>query len=125
MDMRPLGLTLGSLWIFFGGWGLGGTMLVLTLLSPIALGAQATDSRVHNSRHGSHIDKATAIKIAGQEWVRIYGKAKIESESPYQAVLKNGVWYVSGSLPNGRKGGVAEAEISAHDGRIIKIRHGK
>lgn len=55
----------------------------------------------------------------------VYGKAKIECESPYQAVLKNDAWYVAGSLPDGQKCGVAEAEIRAGDGRIIKIRHGK
>ena len=101
-------------------------MLALTLLCPIVPVAHATDSTGHNSRnYGNRIDKATAIGIAVQEWERIYGKAKIESESPYHAVLKNDVWYVSGSLPDGRKGGVAEAEIRARDGRIIKIQHGK
>lgn len=97
-------------------------MLILTIV-PVA---HAADPMGYNSRnYGNRIDKATAVKIAVQEWERIYGKTKIENESPYQAVLKNDVWYVAGSLPDGRKGGVAEAEISADDGRIMKIRHGK
>jgi NTF2 fold immunity protein len=32
---------------------------------------------------------------------------------------------VEGSLPKGAKGGVALAEISKEDGRIIRVSHGK
>jgi Na+-translocating ferredoxin:NAD+ oxidoreductase RnfG subunit len=70
-------------------------------------------------------DEETAIIIAVAVWKPIYGKEKIENEKPYKANLKNGVWTVTGSLPKGRKGGVAEAEISKDDGRILRIIHGK
>ena len=43
-----------------------------------------------------------------------------------KAKLENGIWHVSGSLPKGSvKGGVAVAEISKSDGRIIRVSHGK
>jgi hypothetical protein len=58
-------------------------------------------------------------------WTPIYGKAKIEGEAPYKATLHENTWYVSGSLPSGFDGGVAEAEIAKNDGRILRISHGK
>lgn len=85
----------------------------------------AAESPVHKSETSASIDKAEAIKIAVTEWERIFGKEKIGCEKPYQATLKDGIWYVSGSLPHGSKGGVAEAEIRKKDGQIISIKHGK
>lgn len=70
-------------------------------------------------------DQATAIQIAVAVWNPIYGKEKIQKEKPYKAKLRDGVWYVSGSLPKGWVGGVAEAEITKDDGRIIRISHSK
>lgn len=58
-------------------------------------------------------------------WSPVFGEKKIADEAPYQAVLKNGVWFVSGSLPQGWKGGVAELEIAKDDGRILRMSHGK
>jgi hypothetical protein len=70
-------------------------------------------------------DQATAIKIAVAAWEPIYGAAHIAGEKPYHAALHRGVWTVTGSLPKGMKGGVAVAEISEENGRIIRISHGK
>jgi hypothetical protein len=66
-----------------------------------------------------------AIKIAVAVWEPIYGAEHIAKEKPFRAVLKDGVWTVQGSLPKGMKGGVALAEISKADGRIIRVIHGK
>lgn len=65
-----------------------------------------------------------AIKIAVAAWEPIYGAEKIADEKPYRATLKDGAWIVEGSLKT-TKGGVAIAEISKADGRIIRISHGK
>ena len=71
-------------------------------------------------------DEETAISVAVAVWMPIYGKDKIEAEKPYKAILKNDIWFVSGSLRQGMvKGGVAEAEINKTDGCIIRISHGK
>ncbi len=87
----------------------------------------AAEDQKHNYKPASGYvpDEETAIKIAVAVWTPIYGKEKIEKEKPYEATLKDGIWYVSGSLPEGWKGGVAEAEIAKDDGRIIRISHGK
>lgn len=67
----------------------------------------------------------TAIQIAVAVWTPIYGKEQIERQKPYKAVLKEGVWHVSGSLPRLQPGGVAIAEIDKNDARIIRVSHGK
>ena len=68
-------------------------------------------------------DEQTAIAIAVAVWIPIYGRQQIENEKPYKAKLNNGVWTVTGSLPEGFDGGTAVAEISQEDGRVLKIIH--
>ena len=70
-------------------------------------------------------DAKTAIRIAVAVWSPIYGEAKIQKEKPFHASLAKGIWTVEGSLPKGSVGGVAEADISKQDGRILRISHGK
>ena len=70
-------------------------------------------------------DEKTAIRIAVAVWSPIYGEEKIQTEKPFVGTLKNGVWTVHGSLPKGWLGGVAIAEISKSDGRILRVSHGK
>jgi NTF2 fold immunity protein len=71
-------------------------------------------------------DEKTAIAIAVAVWSPIYGEKQIESEKPFHAVLKLGVWHVVGNLPQKiSPGGVAEAEISKDDAQILRISHGK
>lgn len=70
-------------------------------------------------------DEETAIAIAVAVWRPIYGKKEIEKQKPYNAILKDGIWFVSGSLPKDWLGGVAEAEILKENGKIIRISHGK
>ncbi|MBI3735562.1 YbbC/YhhH family protein [Candidatus Sumerlaeota bacterium] len=70
-------------------------------------------------------DEETAIRIAEAAWAKIYGQQQLDGEKPFKAKLKDGVWHVEGSLPEGWEGGVAEAEISKQDGRILCISHGE
>jgi len=70
-------------------------------------------------------DAATAIQIAVAVWVPIYGRENIERQKPYHAELRNGVWFVYGTLPTGTRGGTAEAEIAKSDGRVLRVIHGK
>jgi len=88
--------------------------------------AEQTSNRSnYKPKEGYVADEETAIAIAVAVWKPIYGKEKIENEKPYKASLKDGIWTVRGSLPKGRHGGVAEAEISKDDGRILRVIHGK
>jgi len=70
-------------------------------------------------------DESAAIKIALDTWVPIYGKEQIEGERPYEVELRDGIWTVKGSLPQGWDGGVAIARISQKDGKVLQIGHGK
>lgn len=70
-------------------------------------------------------DKQTAMAVAEPILFKFYGKALVSSEKPYKCYLVDGYWYVHGSLPKGAVGGVFEIFISAKDGRIIRLTHGK
>jgi hypothetical protein len=76
----------------------------------------------------------TAVQIAEAVLVPVYGKKKIESERPFTAKLKDGVWTVSGTLhcSDGKGsttaqcfGGVAVVTISKDDARILSMTHFK
>ncbi len=99
-----------------------GTLLALV----VAVGGRG-DGAKHNvvPKDGYVPTKDVAIKIAVAVWEPIYGADKIADEKPYRTTLTEGVWTVKGSLPKGAKGGVALAEISKEDGRIIRVSHGK
>lgn len=72
-------------------------------------------------------DARTAIAIAEAVWLPIYGKKTLDNERPFQAVLKGDVWTVTGTFhshENDTRGGVAVAEISRIDARVIRVSHG-
>jgi hypothetical protein len=69
--------------------------------------------------------KEVAIEIALAVWKPIYGEKQLLKQKPYQAELKNGIWHVRGTLPEGWKGGTAIARINKQTGCILFINHGK
>jgi hypothetical protein len=70
-------------------------------------------------------DAKTAIRIAVAVWEPIYGEKQIAKQKPYQANLTNGVWTVEGTFHGLGFGGVAVAEISKDDARVLRVTHGK
>jgi NTF2 fold immunity protein len=85
-------------------------------------------------RDGFVPDSATAIKIAEEVLVPVYGKEKIEAERPLKATLKDGVWTVDATLHcrdnKGEEsqlcsGGAAQIKLSKTDGRILRMIHYK
>jgi hypothetical protein len=70
-------------------------------------------------------DEQTAISIAVAVWSPIYGREQIESEKPFKASLKDGVWTVTGTLPEGYDGGTAIADILQENGCILRVIHGQ
>ena len=102
------------------------TFIVVPLMALSSALAQETNPP-HNYKpaRGYVPDAETAIRIALAVWEPIYGKKQIESEKPYRASLKDGVWTVEGSLPPNWRGAVAIAEISASDGTILRVSHGR
>jgi NTF2 fold immunity protein len=77
-------------------------------------------------------DADSAIKKAETALVPVYGRKQIDSEKPFTASLKDGVWTVAGTLhcPDGKGGttttclgGVAVVKVSQSNGRIISMTH--
>ena len=89
----------------------------------IPASSQQPSRSSYKLKNGYVPDEQTAISIAVAVWVPIYGKEQIESEKPYKATLKNGVWTVIGTLPEGYNGGTAVAEISQDSGCILRVIH--
>lgn len=80
-------------------------------------------------------DEQTAVTIAEKALAKVYGKKQIESEKPFTATLRDGVWHVGGTIYRKVKqgnvftgacvGGVAMADIRQSDGRVLKTAHTK
>ncbi|HEU4881016.1 MAG TPA: NTF2 fold immunity protein [Longimicrobium sp.] len=66
-----------------------------------------------------------ATQIAYAVLVPIYGVQQIEEQLPLTAQLDGDLWIVQGTLPQGRRGGVARIEISRRNGRISHLSHGR
>ena len=108
-------------------------LMVLLILIPLVCFAEQEQQVGEYYKDGEHYvepndgfvpDTATAIKIAEAVWLPIYGE-DVHAEQPFNAVLKDDIWTVTGSLPEGWVGGVAVAEISKKDGKILRVSHGK
>ena len=97
--------------------------------------AAAVPQQTNHARSGAVLDEATAVQIAEKALAKVYGKKKVESERPFKATLRDGIWYVGGTLyckdEHGKRivgacvGGVAMAEIRQSDGRVLKGTHTK
>src|SRR5436309_13442205 len=107
------------------------TRILSPLRSLALLASSVTIAFAEDSKHpymppGGYVpDSRTAIKIAVAVWESIYGAAQIAREKPYQATLRDDIWTITGSLPEWTPGGVAIAEISKQDGRILRVSHTK
>ena len=105
------------------------SLIILACLLTLSLSYGSTEKHSATPAKGFVPDKETAITIAIAVWTPIYGKKQIEKQKPYRAKLIDGVWFVQGTLNHSKKeikvGGVAMAEISKTDGRIIRVSHGK
>ena len=100
-------------------------LCLAVLLIPMFCHSQSV-RKSYQPKGGFVPDAETAIAIAQAVWGPIYGRENIAREKPFKATLHNGVWRVEGSLPKEYNyGGVAIAEISKKDGRILGVIHGK
>lgn len=83
----------------------------------------AAEPQLANKSNEAVADAGAAVKIALAAWIPRYGQAVIGKEAPYSAVVRGGIWFVKGTLPKGAIGGVAQAEISEADGRVLRVSH--
>jgi hypothetical protein len=66
-----------------------------------------------------------ASRVAEIYLSSVYGSDQIKSQLPFDITAENGVWLVTGKLPRGFVGGVAEIEICQSNGLVLRIAHGK
>lgn len=104
-------------------------LIVTNRMLPQDISAKVKGQEQHSYRpeRGFVPDQTTAVAIAEAVWLPIYGKQTLDKERPFKAVLKDDVWIVTGTVHwvnKQDKGGVAIAEISRVDGRIIRVSHG-
>jgi NTF2 fold immunity protein len=94
-----------------------------SIVVPVA--AQDVGSNPH---HAFVPDSNTAVAIGRAVLLPIYGQKAIQSEEPFSAKRQGDIWIVSGTLHCGRPacvGGTAEVKLSAKDGRILHVTHGR
>ena len=92
---------------------------------PLLLGGQESASHAYVPPNGFVPDSVTAVRVAVAIWTPIYGQAVVAAEAPFRAELRGDVWTVSGHLRAGNVGGVAVAEISKRDARVLQVSHGR
>jgi hypothetical protein len=96
-------------------------LLLATLLLPKDTNRKADMFRI----------PTTAVKMAEAVLTPVYGEQQVLSERPYIATLKEGVWFVDGTLhgPGASADGNVHctegAAISKENGRILSRGHGK
>jgi hypothetical protein len=100
-------------------------LIVSLVVTCTAIADEPEPKHNYKPQAGYVPDEKTAVAIALAVWVPIYGEKQIKTQKPYKAELRDGIWYVSGSLKDGWVGGVAEAEIVKDDARVIRVTHGK
>jgi len=70
-------------------------------------------------------DEQTAIKIAEAVWYPLYGD-DIYDEKPYNVILEDGFWIVTGSLPDSTwYGGTAYIKFKKSDCQVVNVYHTK
>jgi hypothetical protein len=70
-------------------------------------------------------DPETALAVAEPILFKYYGKQQIESERPYEISRIDGYWFITGTLPEGYKGGTFIIIINSLNGQIIRLIHEK
>ena len=70
-------------------------------------------------------NERTAVSAVEPILYRIYGENNIINEKPYEVYQINGYWVMMGTLPKQMLGGTFLIIVSAKDGRVIKLTHGK
>ena len=82
--------------------------------------------KVDRHENGIIPNAKTAVDFAKIILNYHYGEEEINEEKPFDVeLINNRVWYISGSLPEGYLGGVAEIFIQKSDGKVLRMYHGK
>ncbi len=81
------------------------------------------DTEWYMPEEGVLPDSATAARAAQVILERVYGADVIARQLPLAAVLRDGVWRVSGTIPQTFTGGTAVILMNRQDGRVLGMIH--
>ncbi|MBQ0167308.1 MAG: hypothetical protein KBT02_09415 [Treponema sp.] len=101
-----------------------GIVILLLLILTVPVISQVEEAyEGYIPTNGFVPDEDTAIAIALAVWKPVYGD-KIKSSRHYEAVLENGIWYISEKVSYGlfsSSGGELYMEIDKETGQILKM----
>ncbi len=89
----------------------------------IQTGMQCVITSTSSARHGDVPDEETAVAVAEESLLQLYGQEHVRKFQPYHAKLDDGVWTTYGTLKPGSRGGTPQLRMSKEDGRILEIWH--
>ena len=100
--------------------------IIDTIVSPILKTIRNGQYNGIRSKEGLIKDALTAKRVALAILLSFYGKECLQSEKPFTvSLIDNKYWFISGTLPKGCVGGVAEILLSKEDGKIMYLNHSK
>ena len=68
----------------------------------------------------------TAVGIAEPILFESHGKGQIEDQRPYRVTIENdSIWHIEGTFNSIGFGGVFDIKISAKNGKVLYMMHGK
>lgn len=88
-----------------------------------AFGEEAKDAPGVKPKEGFVPNEKVAISIATAVSEAIYGEKQIAPQKPFQAVIKDGVWNVTGAASKNAPGGSVSVEIRKDTGAIMRVFH--
>ena len=112
------------------------TLVVLMLMGAALAGGGGPNDEPAPERPHSFVpsggmvpDAETAVAVAVALWSPIYGREHISRKAPFEAKLKNGVWFVTTKprpdRPEWLTEGAPVLELSQRDARVIRVSHDK
>jgi hypothetical protein len=104
------------LWIAF---------FTLVSFSATGMGAASCAEIIAEVETSTVKTREQAVSIAEPILKSAYGADAIDRQKPLVAKQNGDVWVVRGTLPIGMKGGVAEVQLCARTGKVIKVLHGE
>lgn len=84
--------------------------------------SEYVDGKLHYSPDAGFVpDSVTAISVAETLLLPIVGANYTRDQHPLSAVLRDSVWVVTGSLPDGAIGGAVVLEIAKSNAAVLRF----
>ena len=74
-------------------------------------------------KEGPRLTEAEVLPIAEKALKAKMPPEYVDKYKPYRAELRDGIWNVFGTLPDGGPGGTPEARVRDSDGEVLRVFH--